>query len=242
MPGAAPTGGLFCTGSASCRSPSRSAGSGDPLQHTLSRSAPGTRGPAWGRAGRAARGGGSPHGYPVCKLALPVDTSLRRNLFEGCSKAFGALRSRRGQGLGQPVHRIRRRVLGEPEGPRPLARSAGGDGRNSRLTGPRRPDFATTACGGPRNPGGDLADQADLTVRPAKHDQAGRIGAPGFEPGTSASRTQRSTGLSHAPRVMRIARMARGRARRGGRRVGFRERVTGFEPATSTLARLRSTN
>ena len=25
------------------------------------------------------------------------------------------------------------------------------------------------------------------------------IGAPGFEPGTSASRTQRSTGLSHAP-------------------------------------------
>ena len=27
----------------------------------------------------------------------------------------------------------------------------------------------------------------------------GTIGAPGFEPGTSASRTQRSTGLSHAP-------------------------------------------
>ena len=26
-----------------------------------------------------------------------------------------------------------------------------------------------------------------------------RVGAPGFEPGTSASRTQRSTGLSHAP-------------------------------------------
>ena len=25
------------------------------------------------------------------------------------------------------------------------------------------------------------------------------IGAPGFEPGTSATRTQRSTGLSHAP-------------------------------------------
>ncbi len=29
------------------------------------------------------------------------------------------------------------------------------------------------------------------------------IGAPGFEPGTSASRTQRSTGLSHAPRKKR---------------------------------------
>ncbi len=27
------------------------------------------------------------------------------------------------------------------------------------------------------------------------------IGAPGFEPGTSATRTQRSTGLSHAPRL-----------------------------------------
>jgi hypothetical protein len=27
------------------------------------------------------------------------------------------------------------------------------------------------------------------------------IGAPGFEPGTSATRTQRSTGLSHAPRT-----------------------------------------
>ena len=27
------------------------------------------------------------------------------------------------------------------------------------------------------------------------------IGAPGFEPGTSASRTQRSTGLSHAPHL-----------------------------------------
>ena len=26
-----------------------------------------------------------------------------------------------------------------------------------------------------------------------------QVGAPGFEPGTSASRTQRSTGLSHAP-------------------------------------------
>ena len=29
------------------------------------------------------------------------------------------------------------------------------------------------------------------------------IGAPGFEPGTSASRTQRSTGLSHAPKKKR---------------------------------------
>jgi hypothetical protein len=29
-----------------------------------------------------------------------------------------------------------------------------------------------------------------------------RVGAPGFEPGTSASRTQRSTGLSHAPNCL----------------------------------------
>ena len=27
------------------------------------------------------------------------------------------------------------------------------------------------------------------------------IGVPGFEPGTSATRTQRSTGLSHAPEL-----------------------------------------
>ncbi len=33
-------------------------------------------------------------------------------------------------------------------------------------------------------------------TRPSK---TGTIGAPGFEPGTSATRTQRSTGLSHAP-------------------------------------------
>ena len=30
------------------------------------------------------------------------------------------------------------------------------------------------------------------------------IGAPGFEPGTSATRTQRSTGLSHAPEPTRV--------------------------------------
>ena len=37
------------------------------------------------------------------------------------------------------------------------------------------------------------------------------IGAPGFEPGTSASRTQRSTGLSHAPHL------PDGRRRQAGR-------------------------
>ena len=35
--------------------------------------------------------------------------------------------------------------------------------------------------------------------RPIISDRPFSIGAPGFEPGTSASRTQRSTGLSHAP-------------------------------------------
>ena len=39
----------------------------------------------------------------------------------------------------------------------------------------------------PANPG---FERCDLSIS---------IGAPGFEPGTSASRTQRSTGLSHAP-------------------------------------------
>ena len=33
------------------------------------------------------------------------------------------------------------------------------------------------------------------------HTVSRSIGAPGFEPGTSATRTQRSTGLSHAPKV-----------------------------------------
>jgi hypothetical protein len=35
------------------------------------------------------------------------------------------------------------------------------------------------------------------------------IGAPGFEPGTSATRTQRSTGLSHAPELSGIQRTGR---------------------------------
>ena len=34
-------------------------------------------------------------------------------------------------------------------------------------------------------------------------DRPFEVGAPGFEPGTSASRTQRSTGLSHAPTLSR---------------------------------------
>ena len=80
-------------------------------------------------------------------------------------------------------------------------------------------------------------------ARPAKVTRRARIGAPGFEPGTSASRTQRSTGLSHAPRVMRSPAPGAGAAPADA--VGEsadEERVTGFEPATSTLARLRSTN
>ena len=38
------------------------------------------------------------------------------------------------------------------------------------------------------------------------HDRPFEVGAPGFEPGTSASRTQRSTGLSHAPICCRSSR------------------------------------
>lgn len=46
------------------------------------------------------------------------------------------------------------------------------------------------------------------------------IGAPGFEPGTSATRTQRSTGLSHAP-------FPNDPARRAGQRLpSFRTTVT----------------
>ncbi len=41
--------------------------------------------------------------------------------------------------------------------------------------------------------------------------QSLRIGAPGFEPGTSATRTQRSTGLSHAPRLLQFLSNAYGR-------------------------------
>ena len=43
------------------------------------------------------------------------------------------------------------------------------------------------------------ADPGELPFRTAS--AALQVGAPGFEPGTSASRTQRSTGLSHAPGV-----------------------------------------
>ncbi len=67
--------------------------------------------------------------------------------------------------------------------------------------------------------------------RPALADWPFEVGAPGFEPGTSASRTQRSTGLSHAPTYLIPAAVFK-RAKR----------ATGFEPATSTLARLRSTS
>ena len=85
-----------------------------------------------------------------------------------------------------------------------------------------------------------MVDQAILTVRPAKTTRRAGVGAPGFEPGTSASRTQRSTGLSHAPRG--TADRALGAGAGLAREPAAKKRVTGFEPATSTLARLRSTN
>ena len=53
----------------------------------------------------------------------------------------------------------------------------------SCLTGPRRPDFATTAFGGPRNPGGNLVDQAHLTVRPAKMTRRAESGRPDLNRG-----------------------------------------------------------
>ena len=45
------------------------------------------------------------------------------------------------------------------------------------------------------------------------------IGAPGFEPGTSASRTQRSTGLSHAPNKKSAHPAAQEKSGRGGIRT-----------------------
>ena len=68
-------------------------------------------------------------------------------------------------------------------------------------------------CGGPESPpcGGPLIGGPGSSARPFRsledptpathwpHSRQRSIGAPGFEPGTSATRTQRSTGLSHAP-------------------------------------------
>ena len=52
------------------------------------------------------------------------------------------------------------------------------------------------------NPRGQMPTRFPVVrLKPLGHPsfKTGKIGAPGFEPGTSATRTQRSTGLSHAP-------------------------------------------
>ena len=52
------------------------------------------------------------------------------------------------------------------------------------------------------NPRGRMPTRFPVVrLKPLGHPSfdTGQIGAPGFEPGTSATRTQRSTGLSHAP-------------------------------------------
>ena len=53
---------------------------------------------------------------------------------------------------------------------------------------------------------------------------AEQIGAPGFEPGTSATRTQRSTGLSHAPDPTRVKHDKNGDAKRGRHAPDLAER------------------
>jgi hypothetical protein len=93
------------------------------------------------------------------------------------------------------------------------------------------------ACGHPRSSRGSLfcssyAPQAARLEPPvlirARHTRTAYadflIGAPGFEPGTSASRTQRSTGLSHAPHLRC--------SRHPGRRCASSPR--GFEPRDPT--------
>ena len=54
------------------------------------------------------------------------------------------------------------------------------------------------------------------------------IGAPGFEPGTSATRTQRSTGLSHAPDPTRV-----------NQRTGWDSNPRGREPTRFPIVRLK---
>jgi hypothetical protein len=80
---------------------------------------------------------------------------------------------------------------------------------------------------------------------------AWRIGEAGFEPAASATRTQRSSGLSYSPLRQRPGKFTSSQPTAKARRVtssfpgmsfGTPERATGLEPATSTLARLRSTN
>ena len=49
--------------------------------------------------------------------------------------------------------------------------------------------------------GSNLRFSSVRSIKTAAASQRSLIGAPGFEPGTSATRTQRSTGLSHAPEL-----------------------------------------
>ena len=84
----------------------------------------------------------------------------------------------------------RRRAYGHPDG------SGGGGTRTPK--GFRPPHFE---CGA-------LPIRLRLRTKPGRSAWGrtplhllSKIGAPGFEPGTSATRTQRSTGLSHAPKV-----------------------------------------
>jgi hypothetical protein len=64
------------------------------------------------------------------------------------------------------------------------------------------PTFPLAAAAAHQSGRPDVPAVASRSSEIRSHQQAGlqkTIGAPGFEPGTSASRTQRSTGLSHAP-------------------------------------------
>jgi hypothetical protein len=81
-----------------------------------------------------------------------------------------------------------------------------------------RPDSARCASAGA------------FMARIVNNDGTSQVGAPGFEPGTSASRTQRSTGLSHAPNKKTAPSW-----RRGSGRGGIRTHETVF--AAHTLSR-----
>ncbi len=61
----------------------------------------------------------------------------------------------------------------------------------------------------------------------------GTIGAPGFEPGTSATRTQRSTGLSHAP----LTTFSQSSAHQ--QRTGWDSNPRGLSPTRFPIVRLK---
>ena len=65
-----------------------------------------------------------------------------------------------------------------------------------------RPPSAATACS---------LTRARKSGRRRTVGSPNKVGAPGFEPGTSASRTQRSTELSHAPKLVVTTRKKRSR-------------------------------